>query len=164
MSEKRETYTATPALDLDGIEARANAATPAPWGAEHDGRAEFVYFSDCGESIYLAGGIEDSEDADFIAHARTDVPALVAEVRRLRETCDAILTTAESLSRERQHLRTVIYNIAGESTTGEVVLAVVDDIERYKADVERLGRERDDMARAAKELQERLSAMEDDGK
>jgi hypothetical protein len=34
-------------------------------------------------------------------------------------------------------------------------------IERLHADVERLGRERDDMARAAQEMQERLCARED---
>lgn len=33
-----------------------------------------------------------------------------------------------------------------------------------RADVERIGQERDDMSRANVELQERLSAMEDDGK
>jgi hypothetical protein len=56
-------------------------------------------------------------------------------------------------------------------TTAGVVLQISnmaaglsDKIDSLRADVERLGRERDDMARANAELQERLSACEDDGK
>ncbi|MHB8406220.1 MAG: hypothetical protein ACYDCJ_12435 [Gammaproteobacteria bacterium] len=64
------------ALDLDAIEARANAATPGPWDTdEYDGGLR---------STVTAGPITSDEDYDFIAHARTDVPALIAEVRRLR--------------------------------------------------------------------------------
>lgn len=33
---------------------------------------------------YEEGGIRRADDSEFIAHARTDVPALVAEVERLR--------------------------------------------------------------------------------
>jgi hypothetical protein len=67
--------------ELTGIEARANAATPGPWEAQHS-------YDDC----WWLGGPEANGpdmlpqgDAEFIAHARADVPALVAEVRRLRE-------------------------------------------------------------------------------
>lgn len=75
-------------LDLDAIEARANAATPGPWctdsweiyqGTEYVAGAEWI-----GETC-RAGEMDDSRaDAEFVAAARTDVPALVAEVRRLR--------------------------------------------------------------------------------
>ena len=40
----------------------------------------------------------------------------------------------------------------------------VDETQQLRADIERIGRERDDMARANAELQERLSRLEDDGK
>ena len=43
-------------LDLEAIKARAEAANGGPW-----------------------------KDAEFVAHARTDVPALIAEVKRLRK-------------------------------------------------------------------------------
>lgn len=72
---------------LSGIEARANAATPGPWctdsweiyqGAEYEAGAEWI-----GETC-RAGEMDDSRaDAEFVAAARTDVPALLAEVRRL---------------------------------------------------------------------------------
>ncbi|WP_372352665.1 hypothetical protein [Streptomyces sp. KL116D] len=83
--------TTTP-LDLDAIEARATAATPGPWctdsweiykGAEYEAGAEWL-----GETC-RAGEMDDSRaDAEFVAHARTDVPALIAEVRRLRAADD----------------------------------------------------------------------------
>lgn len=51
-------------LDLDAIEARANASTDSPWA------------------------FAATADAHFIAHARTDVPALCAEIRRLRSALE----------------------------------------------------------------------------
>ncbi len=69
-------------LDLDAIEARAAAATPGPWGANTppgvvaaNGRNVLGVFG---------GSAQDERDAEFTAHAREDVPALLAEVRRLR--------------------------------------------------------------------------------
>jgi hypothetical protein len=41
-----------------------------------------------------------------------------------------------------------------------VVRALMDEIHQLRADVERIGRERDDMARAAADLQARLSLCE----
>lgn len=79
-------------LDLDEIEARVAAATPGPWWAFSDG-------PESGDHWYVASGSEAvahihsddgrnedarQPDAEFIAQARDDVPALVAEVRRLR--------------------------------------------------------------------------------
>lgn len=82
-------------LDLDAIEARANAATAGPWvqDLESFGHAD-VYTQDASmfggtvhthDDPYPRGGFNPAEDAAFIAAARQDVPALVAEVRRLRD-------------------------------------------------------------------------------
>lgn len=59
-------------IDIDAIRARAEAATPGPW-ADHDG----PLLEDVVAYIY-----SDADEA-FIAHAREDVPALLAEVERL---------------------------------------------------------------------------------
>lgn len=61
---------------LDKIEARANAATEGPWNVfvgriDHPGRS----------LVAVAYDVVCDEDADFIAHARTDVPALVEALR-----------------------------------------------------------------------------------
>ena len=78
---------------LAEIEARCNAATPGPWilmpeRCGPDGQE--VYESQdlgCICSVgdpYPRGQNYPQENMEFIASARTDTPALVAEVRRLR--------------------------------------------------------------------------------
>lgn len=83
---------------LAEIEARANAATPGPWspapysGADPHDRivvgSNNDWLLNVGALVHEAISPKNPQeyaDAEFIAHARTDVPALVAEVRRLRE-------------------------------------------------------------------------------
>jgi hypothetical protein len=74
-------------MNLDEIEARANAATPGPWhgaipacGHEHD---DEVCSIEAPDSAVLASCVKREEDLQFILAARTDVPALVARVREL---------------------------------------------------------------------------------
>lgn len=69
---------------LAEIEARANAATPGPWVQSQ--RDTWMVYRDGGGTpeVDVGGGYDTKENANFIAHARSDVPALVAEVRRLR--------------------------------------------------------------------------------
>ncbi len=75
-------------LDLDAIEARANAAAPGPpWGWAVSDDRRWVDVTARGHDRVIATTYDD-DLAAFIAHARTDVPALVAEVRRLRESLD----------------------------------------------------------------------------
>lgn len=64
--------------ELADLDALAAAATPGPW-EQIDSRA---YSSGTGLQVCLCN--ETDADAAFIAAARTAVPALVAEVRRLQ--------------------------------------------------------------------------------
>lgn len=73
--------------ELREIEERAAKATPGPWGADQ------IYVAlryAKKHDIWCDAGYDDSkrmpeeDDAEFIADARADVPALCAEVRRLR--------------------------------------------------------------------------------
>lgn len=77
-------------IELDEMEARCNAATPAPWQSFIEGRDHLS-----GSNFIRTGGRDDScpdieligathADQDFIAHARQDIPALIAELRRCR--------------------------------------------------------------------------------
>lgn len=78
-------------LDLDAIEARVAEVTGGPWrhlsDVVEDGRSQYVT-SAVGSTVALVGygptGGSAAIDAAFIAAARTDVPALIAEVKRLR--------------------------------------------------------------------------------
>lgn len=82
-------------LNLEEIERRANAATSGPWWAWNRGVGWHIAvgspedLDEWGRPRLLPEGfrtdIEFEADAEFIAHARTDIPALIAEVKRLRE-------------------------------------------------------------------------------
>lgn len=79
--------------ELAAIEARANAATPGPW---EDYYGEVTSADDAVHFRWLAcdspspkwEGYQETEqastDSAFIAAARMVIPALIAEVRRLR--------------------------------------------------------------------------------
>jgi hypothetical protein len=75
---------------LDEIEQRANAATPGPWTTDGweiyqgGGSSAPDLMAWAGETCRADDYDGSRNDADFIAHARTDVPALLAEIRRLR--------------------------------------------------------------------------------
>jgi hypothetical protein len=82
----------TDELDLAPIEARCEAATGGPWRAFIRGNTIEVT---CAEKCPVVGwdGFDDSDralrkhkaNARFIAHSRVDIPALLAEVERLRK-------------------------------------------------------------------------------
>ena len=80
--------------ELDAIEARVVAASKVPWQSFVEGRDHTS-----GDNFIRVGGLDDDEpdmyvsrdtvpasvaDQDFIAHARRDMPRLLAEVRGLR--------------------------------------------------------------------------------
>ena len=79
-------------LDLALIKARAEIATPGPWKTwGMSVLADPVGDSNLDTAILVArtsyrnaNGHPRTNDADFIAAARTDVPALLAEIERLR--------------------------------------------------------------------------------
>ena len=72
---------------LNEIEARANAATPGPW--EADGSAHVLTAGDTPTFVARCADPDESDagvlDAEFIAHARTDVPDMAAALRAVLE-------------------------------------------------------------------------------
>ena len=84
--------------ELKEIQARALAATPGPWEPDVDGSisqhwtchqpwGEIVSTDvECLSCCYggRASGVANGADREFIAHARTDVPRLVAEIWRAK--------------------------------------------------------------------------------
>jgi len=74
---------------LESIRQRAENATPCPRQIETTTDGAYVLDAD---DMIIAATIERNEDATFIAHARTDIPALLdhiaeleAEIKRLHE-------------------------------------------------------------------------------
>ncbi len=81
-------------LDIDAIEKRARAATPGPWRTPHlsygsVGWTDPALHTHRREVCRIVGNGRTgfTDDAQFIAAARTDVTELVAHIRQL-ETCD----------------------------------------------------------------------------
>jgi hypothetical protein len=98
-------------LDLAAIRARVAAATAGPWHGEHD---EFGCVSQgdygwvCPGPSFPAYDVDSEQgkaDAEFIAHARTDVPLLLAEVERLT----AELAEAKQLAHQRDEARARVH-------------------------------------------------------
>ena len=101
-------------MNLDEIEARANAATPGPWDVE---RETGLISTDDGcavASIHPHGNVRtvihtgerySHSDAAFIAAARSDVPALIARVRELEAELDELWTRYKKLDEEDDNLR-----------------------------------------------------------
>lgn len=86
--------------ELQAIAARCSGATPGPWTVEEDSRPSIM--APVGTGGYMDGGhlatfmamakydaawgdkSSNSADANFIAHARTDVPKLLAFIQSLQ--------------------------------------------------------------------------------
>lgn len=81
-----------PNVNLDAIRDRADAATPGPWDVTSDGgtiRADYPSGTpgDCAVIVEDSRDFHDpdgprTEDMWFLAAARQDVPALLAEVKK----------------------------------------------------------------------------------
>lgn len=75
------------APDLTAIRARAEAATPGPWTTWVDGHNNHSgVCTDDGE-VGISDDVEGA-DAEFIAHARTDVPALLDALEAAQSRID----------------------------------------------------------------------------
>ena len=86
-------------LDLDAIEAVvAGVATLLPWDERNEGPGEPWHVAHDGEYVLFVGYDLAAElargDAEFIAEASRSVPALIAEVRRLRDESEKLRASA----------------------------------------------------------------------
>ncbi|MDH6262516.1 hypothetical protein [Bradyrhizobium sp. BR13661] len=71
--------------EIEAIKVRCEQATAGPWQSFIEKRDRFSgsdFVQTGGEDIYLTGAT--LADQEFIAHARQDIPRLIAEIERLR--------------------------------------------------------------------------------
>jgi len=101
-------------MNLDRIERRANAATEGPWGFSCGDRR---YIADpstdvvgevapeySGQTICVfAVASANEKDAEFIASARADVPALIARVRQLEAAQPTLAVQLQRLAPTWSH-------------------------------------------------------------
>ncbi len=82
-------------IDLEAIEVRASKASCGPWESRVSRSTRWpVYIATNDGGLGL--GFFAPADAQFIAHARQDVPALISEVRRLRELIQEVIEHDET--------------------------------------------------------------------
>ncbi|GLC88674.1 hypothetical protein [Lysinibacillus piscis] len=120
---------------LDAIKERAVNATDGPWQVyemedgtqigtvEHHPQLKspmhVVTMSYWGEKPYSRVWI-DKDNAKFIAHAREDVPALIAELERLKSELQGIISVAkEEIESQSPHGYEDIIIIAHKALVGE---------------------------------------------
>jgi hypothetical protein len=93
---------------LEAIRQRAENATPGPW--KWSGQTEGGFIPQgayLGDTLILLGDHYENykEDATFIAHARTDIPALLDHIAELEAELAYLNGVAESLSELLAHSR-----------------------------------------------------------
>jgi hypothetical protein len=93
---------------LAEIEARADRALPGPWTARRDyvddlhfGSVRCTILEAPARNLFAVAGMAMA-DAEFIAHARTDVVELLAEVHRLRSVVSERDRQLQALRRHRR--------------------------------------------------------------
>lgn len=77
---------------LDEIKARAEAGTSGLWVNPHGAMEKYGYEFINSPSGIVASKIDNHANAEFIAHARTDVPALVEAVEAVLELHQPYIT------------------------------------------------------------------------
>jgi pimeloyl-ACP methyl ester carboxylesterase len=75
-------------LDLNAIQGRVDAASSGPWEATAQGGIEQRNYSGPGEVFDSIASVREHGDWMFIAHAREDVAALLAEIAELNASRD----------------------------------------------------------------------------
>jgi len=92
------TLTDIAAIDLEAIAARCEAATPGPWEVLSDQLVDTVWLNaatpEDDKPIALFDyrpGALNRANADFVAHARQDVPVLLAAMRSMQQRIQDLL-------------------------------------------------------------------------
>lgn len=85
---------------LEAIRQRAENATPSPWQIATTTDGAYVLDTD---DMVIAATIERTEDAAFIAHARTDIPALLDHIAELEAEIEELRKAGELLLSQVNH-------------------------------------------------------------
>lgn len=138
--------------ELKQIKARVEAATPGPWVLHTDssrpdvcagitdsagnysgpksgfmGEGHLFEFDKYGPS--WGQEYDNCADAEFVAHARQDVPALIAEVERLRAELNELANCCRALLPVFDTLHCAVYklSLADEIAKARRVISMIDN-------------------------------------
>lgn len=120
--------------ELKEIEDRCNAATAGEWRVDPFGSVlQIVRLEDCKCPDDMPDCLCGEFITDFIAHSRTDIPALIAEVRKLEAENNKLQDTIQGMGIELTELRVNklcmdeherIYEALGCEHEGEVLAKI----------------------------------------
>ncbi len=122
------------AIDLNAIRARVNAATPGPWVAERTDCGNFWFdampkhstpIESRGTQFMLGvavGAAAEQHDAEFISHARGDIPMLLARAEAFEEYW---LDSQEELHDLKERLALALAKIP-DGETRKLLLAALE--------------------------------------
>ena len=127
---------------LQQIEARTNTASKAPWKMGNYRGVDEDYDLIGPKEPVLRGMIGSKADAEFIVHAREDVPTLIAEIRRLQNITetedepdlnhlDEVKADMEWLIRHPGRSMMSTYHDAGKSR--KLIDACIEEIRKLRA-------------------------------
>lgn len=92
---------------LQAIKERASKATPGPWKVENSRYEGRFNAASVDENYDLPACLMGIEDAEFVAHARQDIPALIAELEQYKELyqiCEKGMFKANAMYKESNEL------------------------------------------------------------
>lgn len=128
-------------VDLDAIQARAEAAALGPWMIGKD-NSDRVILAGPFSALLVAkvGNVRNpllAKDSEFIAHARTDVPALLALVREQQakiervqalhsKTCDISGSNCEAVADPSMKCTMLVCGPCGESWPCPTITALTE--------------------------------------
>lgn len=129
---------------LNAIEARINAATKGPWvyfGQPHDNvfwgeirsAAEDGHFDHITDTPELD---ERDNDMEFIAHAREDIPALIATIRNL-QAANAALCKDMGQQLQQAHGAVRRYQDEDERLKSRILSAIKDKAEGWDSEADK---------------------------
>ena len=110
--------------ELDAIKARAEAATEGPWAMTTQGGIEAASYRGPGECCDSVGSARNLADWKFIAHAREDIPALLAALAvSVRQVAEMQATIAEIRERQFASSASAVGARGVEALNGDLSLA-----------------------------------------
>jgi FtsZ-binding cell division protein ZapB len=144
-------------IDIDAIRRREQAATPGPWkavdfGDDTDPRTAYGVWGKDDDDLCIFEDVDTLlADAEFIAHARQDIPALLAEIDRLRGAQATYSRAVADAQQERDEFRdetvtltTELANTSAALTESRTQAATyANEIGALKAELEQMRAERD---------------------
>lgn len=142
---------------IDAIASRAAAAERGPWCVMNGGDNETSTFIDGPEGDVLirdwrgSGHLSEEyvwvkePNAEFIAHAREDIPALLAEVERLHDE----LAKTRAVTEDKVEVACKAFYEAGADKLDDTIRPQWDNLARFSPDIAQGYRERVSAALAA---------------